>query len=223
LQFGPNALPLGLIRVAGERRQKNTIELPLVGRHQAQNAAVAVAALEALSGSGIPHSLVERGLARVEWPGRLEVVHEAPLVLMDGAHNAHAAEALAQALAELCPGRRIHLLLGMSSDKSVEEVAQAVGALAVGATCTRSHHPRALDPAELARRVSPFWPAVHAMSDPADAYTYLLNVVSPEDVIVVTGSLFLVGELRAALRQSHISRRQAAAASPHGEGDLACR
>ena len=61
---------------------------------------------------------------------------------------------------------------------------------------------------ELARRLAPFCPDVHVLSDPADAYTYLLNAVSSEDVIVVTGSLFLVGELRAALRQSHVRPRR---------------
>jgi dihydrofolate synthase/folylpolyglutamate synthase len=199
------------VTVTGLRGIYEALELPLVGRHQAFNATLAVGALEALSGTGVPHSLVERGLARVEWPGRIEVVSDAPLVLMDGAHNPHAAAALREALLELCQGRRIHLLVGMSSDKSPEGLGGLLGDLSVSTTCTRSRHPRALDPVELARRLSPFCPDTHVMSDPADAYTYLLNAVSPQDVIVVTGSLFLVGELRAALRQSHVRPRRALA------------
>ena len=196
--------------LTGLRGIYESLELPLVGRHQALNAALAAGAVEALSGAGIPYGLVERGLARVEWPGRLEVVSDEPLVLLDGAHNAQAVAALRETLLELCAGRRIHLLVGMSSDKSPEQFGELLGGLSVSATCTRSRHPRAFDPVELARRLAPFCPDVHVMSDPADAYTYLLNAVSGSDALVVTGSLFLVGELRRALRQAHVRPRKSA-------------
>ncbi len=200
------------VSLTGQRGIYESLEIPLLGRHQAMNAALAVGALEALSTAGIPHSLVERGLARVVWPGRLEPVHEAPVVLMDGAHNPHAAAALAATLTELFPERRIHLLIGVSSDKAVEGIGQALAGLAVSATCTKSRHPRALDPVALAKRLAPYCADVHVMSDAADAYTYLLNAVLPEDVIVVTGSLFLVGDLRAALRSPNVGVRRPAAA-----------
>lgn len=193
------------VMVTGARGIYESLDIPLLGRHQAQNAAVAVAACEALSPTGVPHALVERGLANVEWPGRLEVVHDAPLVLMDGAHNAHAAGALADALEELCADRRIYFLVGVSSDKAVEGFGERLGQMAVGVTCTQSRHPRALNPTMLAKRLLPMCRDVHVMSDAADAYTYLLNAVSPQDVVVVTGSLFLVGELRAALRKAHVA------------------
>lgn len=190
------------VTVTGVRGLYESLTIPLVGRHQAQNAALAIGALEALSPTGIPHTVVERGLAHVAWPGRAEVVQEQPLVLMDGAHNAHAAAALRETLVELLDGRRIHLLIGMSVDKSVESVGEILGTLAISATCTRSRHPRAMDPTLLAKRLAAFCPDVHVMSDAADAYTYLLNAVAASDAIVVTGSLYLVGELRAALRRA---------------------
>ena len=196
------------ISVTGLRWLYESLTLPVLGRHQAQNAALAIAALEALSTSGVPRSMVERGLARVEWPGRLEVVSEAPLVLMDGGHNAHAVGALWQTLEELCAGRRVHLLIGLSSDKSVEAIGQRLVGLPVSATCTMSRHPRAMDPMTLAGRLAPYCTDVHVMADPIDAYTYLVNAVSPQEVIVVTGSFFLVGELRSALRQSHLRARR---------------
>ena len=191
------------ITVTGLRGLYESLQIPLIGRHQAQNAVLAIGALEALSPTGIPHSVVERGLAQVVWPGRLEVVHEEPLVVMDGAHNPQAAAALRAALMELSGSRRIHLLVGMSNDKSVEGLGEMVGTLALSATCTKSRHPRALDPTALAKRLSVFCPDVHVMSDAADAYTYLLNAVAPTDAIVVTGSLYLVGQLRAALRNAN--------------------
>ncbi|MBI4342710.1 MAG: bifunctional folylpolyglutamate synthase/dihydrofolate synthase [Candidatus Omnitrophica bacterium] len=198
------------VSITGFRGIYPSLRIPLIGRHQAQNAAIAVGALELLADTGIPHRLVERGLARVDWPGRIEVVSEAPRIIMDGAHNPHAAAALFETLAEFCQGRAVHLLIGMSSDKSAESLGRLLGGLCVSATCTQSRHSRALDPVELARRLTPFCPDVHVMSDPVDAYTYLLNAVSPDDVIVVTGSLFLVGELRAALRQAHVRSRRPA-------------
>jgi dihydrofolate synthase/folylpolyglutamate synthase len=126
---------------------------------------------------------------------------------MDGAHNPHAAMTLRETLEELCQGRRIHLLIGMSSDKSADAVGEILGGLAVSATCTKSRHPRAMDPTKLAKTLMPYCQDVHVMSDPIDAYTYLLNAIAPTDILVVTGSLFLVGELRAALRQSHVRSR----------------
>ena len=194
--------------LAGLRGIYESVAIPLLGRHQAQNAVLAVSALEALSDTGVPHSIVEQGLARVEWPGRMEVVHEAPLVILDGAHNAHAAEALAATLGELLPNYRIHLLVGMSSDKSPEAVGESVGRLAASVTCTKSRHPRAMEPDELARRLAPFCADIHVTMDAADAYTYLLNTVPPDEAVVVTGSLFLVGQLRGALRQSHVRPRR---------------
>jgi dihydrofolate synthase/folylpolyglutamate synthase len=201
------------VTVTGLRGLYESLKIPLLGRHQAQNAALAIGALEALSPMGIPHSIVERGLAQVEWPGRLEVVHEEPLVVMDGAHNPQAAAALRETLMELSGSRRIHLLIGMSSDKSVEGIGETVGRLAISATCTKSRHPRAMDPTALAKRLSVFCPDVHVMSDAADAYTYLLNAVSPSDAIVVTGSLYVVGELRTALRHANGRMGRAVAAA----------
>jgi dihydrofolate synthase/folylpolyglutamate synthase len=197
------------VSITGLRGRYESLRIPLIGRHQAQNAVLAVGALEALSTTGVPRAFVEQGLPRVEWPGRFEIVSDAPVVVMDGAHNPHAAEALRDTLLELWPGRAIHLLIGMSSDKPVEEVGRLIGSLAVSATCTRSRHPRALEPTELARRLAPWCPDVRVMADPIDAYTYLINAVPKEDVVVVTGSLFLVGELRAAIRRSHVRPRRA--------------
>ncbi len=188
-----------------------SLEIPLLGRHQADNAVLAIGALEALSATGVPASIVERGLSNVEWPGRLEVVHERPLVILDGAHNPQAAQALADTLEELYPGRPVHLLVGMSSDKSVEGVGEKLGRISVGATCTKSRHPRALNPTVLATHLGPYCPDVHVMSDAVDAYTYLLNAVAPEEILVVTGSLFLVGELRTALRHAHVRPKRAQA------------
>lgn len=196
--------------VTGLRGIYEGLSLPLLGRHQAQNAAVAIGALESLSRQGIPHTMVQEGLKRVVCPGRFELIQKSPFVILDGGHNPQAAGALRQTLEELFAGRHVHLLIGMSSDKSVEGVVERLAGLPLSATCTMSRHPRALDPVALAKRLEPYCADVHVMSDPADAYTYLVNAAAPSDVVVVAGSFFLVGELRLALRRSHIAVRRKA-------------
>ena len=196
------------ISLGGLRGRYDAVHVPLLGRHQAQHAAVAVAAMEVLSSTGIPHSMVERGFSKLEWPGRLEIVHESPTILMDGAHNPHAARALAETLQELWGDRRMHFLVGMSADKPVEAIGEILGRMSISITCTQSRHPRALDPNILAKRLSAYGPVGHVFNDAADAYTYLLNTTAPSDMIVVTGSLFFVGELRWALRRAHVRTRR---------------
>lgn len=192
-----------VVSITALRGVYESLRVPLLGRHQAQNAACAVSALEALATGGVPRAFVERGLAGVAWPGRLERLHQEPLVLLDGAHNPAAVRALVESLEELCPGRPIHVLLGMSNDKSVEMVGEHLGRRAASITCTRSRHPRATDPARLAERLAPYCRERHVIADPVDAYTYVFNTAAPSDVIVVAGSLFLVGELRPAIRRCH--------------------
>ncbi len=203
------------VTVAAPRGLYEDLEVPLLGRHQAVNAAAAVTALEALSTAGSLADVVRRGLGGCEWPGRLEIVQEDPLVILDGAHNPQALEALGLTLAELWPAKRFHVILGLSADKWQEAVGQMVGRLGASVTCTRSRSPRAMDPAQLAVALRPFTRDVHVMADAADAYTYLLNGVPPTDGIIVTGSMYLVGELRAALRKAgvHKPRREPAPAA----------
>ena len=195
------------LSVRTPRGRYDDLQLPLLGRHQADNAAVAVAAVEALSETGVPHRAVRSGLAKVSWPGRCEVVQEAPVVLLDGAHNPQAATTLRATIEELWPEREIHLLVGMSADKPVRPVGECLGPMATSVTCTRSHHPRACPAQQLADQWRPFNRRLHVIDDPIDAYTYLLNRCAPEAVIVITGSLFLVGELRTALWKAHIRTR----------------
>ncbi len=184
----------------GTRGAYRELWLPLIGGHQADNAAVAVAAVEALSEAGVPHAAIQAGLASVSWPGRLEVVQRRPVVVLDGAHNVPAAQALRAALAAWWPERPLHVLMGLSADKAVADVAAVLAAGAASVVCTKSRHPRACDPQRLADACAPHGPAPTVIPEAADALTYALNAAGSDGVIVVTGSLFLVGELRPAIR-----------------------
>lgn len=173
---------------------------PLVGRHQADN--VALAAVAALC-CGVSDAQVRAAVAATAWPGRLESLeYRGRRFVLDGAHNPQAAAALASSLNSLTPAPRV-VILGLSADKDVAGICAAVAPLAPHLLVTRAvNSPRALDPHDLLTAASAAAPAavVTALDDPAAALAESLELSSPGDVLVVAGSLFLVGEFRSLLR-----------------------
>lgn len=165
------------------------------GHHQADNAAIAVAATEAFFGRPATPDLVTGVLAEVSLPGRLEVLGHQPLVVLDGAHNPPAAEALADALGTAfhTTGRRI-LVLGMLADRDAAAFLDALEPARLDAvvTCTVPS-PRAAPAAELAEVVRRRGLAVEVVEDPLVAVRRAVEVAGDDDLVVVTGSLYLVG------------------------------
>jgi dihydrofolate synthase/folylpolyglutamate synthase len=184
------------LAVQGVRGEYGGIRLPLLGRHQAENAAIAVSAVEALTDRGAPRTAVRKGLAKVRWPGRLEIVARDPLVMLDGGHNPQAARALRATVEELWPDQPRHLVIGMSSDKPLAAVAEILGPMAATVTCASSGHPRACPAEALAERFRQVGSAAHVIEDPLDACTCAMNAAGPGDVVIVAGSLFLVAKVR---------------------------
>lgn len=169
------------------------IECPLPGEHQIGNALTAIAALEEL---GAPEEAISAGIRRVRWPGRLERVRTRPEIYLDGAHNPAGARALAAYIERFYSGRRVWLIYGAMRDKAVAEMAGILFPLAGEVIATAPAQPRAVRP-ELIGEL-----ADHPRLRTADtlvAALELLREATPEDVVFVTGSLFLVGEARALL------------------------
>ncbi len=165
---------------------------PLLGRHQVVNCATAVTALKA---TGLPISEVamREGLARTHWPGRFQVVAGQPPVVLDGAHNADAAAHLTVTLREHFPGKRVHLILGVLRDKNYDQMCGILAPLATGIFCVPVNSERTCDPgllAGLCRVAHPNIPVTVA-HNVTDAYVAASQAA---DVILITGSLFLVGE-----------------------------
>jgi dihydrofolate synthase / folylpolyglutamate synthase len=174
--------------------------LPLHGAHQATNAACAVAAVDALLADqgGLSAEAVRAGLARVRSPGRLEVFprdRAAPVVL-DGAHNPEGARALVDGLDEAFPGRRVVAVIGVLADKDVEGVLRALLERAATAVVTRSPCPRTATPGDLAAVAGRFGREVLLAPDVHGALALADDLAGPDDVLVVTGSLYLVGAAR---------------------------
>lgn len=190
----------GTFRFYGRKKGLCNLALNLRGRYQFANAALALATLEVLQEKGFPvgEGEIRRGLREVDWPGRLELFEGPPRVLLDGAHNPEGAQALRGFLEEMSFGH-LHLLLGIMADKAWREFIKELAPLAETVVGCRPSNPRALTPGEIAREARRYCHRVLAFEDPKEALEHLRDLSSAEDIIVVTGSLFTVAEVREAL------------------------
>ncbi|MGI6097307.1 MAG: bifunctional folylpolyglutamate synthase/dihydrofolate synthase [Dethiobacteria bacterium] len=176
--------------------------IPLLGEHQFANAALAVAVSELLREQGfkIPESSLRTGLKNTRWPGRLEIIKESPLVVIDGAHNIEAIKQLEHSVRNLFSYERLHLVLGILGDKAVEEILSIIVPLADRLIVTAPVNPRAAAPEEVKQLSLPFARgAVIVKQEIADACAYALKTACPADMVLVTGSLYTISEARKAL------------------------
>jgi dihydrofolate synthase / folylpolyglutamate synthase len=167
-----------------------SIRCPLAGEHQVENAVTAAVALTHL---GIPTRAIEDGIARTEWPGRLECVSQDPEIILDGAHNPAGARALAAYIDRFYANRAITLIYGAMRDKAVEEIAGILFPRAVRVIATAPRQPRALAP-EAIREVAGH-PDLQCAPDIESALGRIGS-----GTVFITGSLFLVAEARALIR-----------------------
>jgi dihydrofolate synthase/folylpolyglutamate synthase len=171
------------------------LALPMLGGHQPANALAAVAAARVL---GVDDAAIRTGLARVQWPGRLQVVRRDPWLLLDGAHNPDGARALAASLRALFPGGRVTFVLGVYADKDARGILDALVPLAARFVLTRAATERAADPAALSALVPP---GIERITTGSVAEALTLATAPPlAPIVCVAGSLAVVGE---ALGQLH--------------------
>jgi dihydrofolate synthase/folylpolyglutamate synthase len=192
-------LRLPRVEVVTARRRWPAMEVNLLGEHQGANAAVAVATVEELRARGwtIPDGAVRAGLGEVDWPARLEVVARRPLTVLDCAHNVASAVALVDTLlASFPPGRR-WLVFAASGDKDIPGMFRALAPHFAGAFLTRYTSPRAIAPEQLAASwADAGGTGAQVVPVPAEALRAAQGAAGPEELICVTGSVFLAGELR---------------------------
>ena len=181
------------------------IKIKMEGAFQATNAAVAVAAVSSLHEVTLPYSAILNGLAKASIPGRVEQVQTEPLVLLDGAHNPDKIQAavgiIEMKLAEQQPGQKVYTILGLKAGKAATDILPPVMALSDEMFFTQ-FEPKGLwngVPAEelgqLAAVIAPDMP-VHVVPNALDALQLALGKASKDDVVWITGSLYLVGDLR---------------------------
>ncbi len=187
-----------LFHVTGLNNEYRRLKTHLLGRHQAENACVAVGIIEALKDLGYPvqEKAVSQGIESTIWPGRFEVVLRNPLVILDGAHNPASMKALVRTVEDVLPHKRITVILGVSVDKDLEGIIGALNAIVNKVIVTRANHPRAYRFSR--EQIERFWPRGNCLNSEnvSQALDMAFNSAGDDEVIVVTGSLFVVGEAR---------------------------
>jgi dihydrofolate synthase/folylpolyglutamate synthase len=175
----------------------------LAGRFQLQNALNALACARILQSRNykITDSDIVEGISAARWPGRIERLQKSPDVYLDGAHNPGAARELAKFLEETFQGRKIYLLFGSMRDKAVDEVTGLLFPLAYEVIFTEAKTTRAISAAQLQEIAGHHADRSLVIPDAAEALEAALAKAEPEDAIFITGSLYLVGQIRQAWKE----------------------
>lgn len=197
-----DASPAGTrMRFRGFGIEIDDITVSLAGRHQAANAAVAVAVCTQLRQQGwtLSDGHIRHGLASVQWEGRAEIIGREPWVVLDAAHTVESARCLADTLNELFEADRLFLVFGMATDKKVEDFVATLAPLAHEVIVTEFRSPRACKPQRLADEVRRHGVAVRLAETPEQALALARAEARPADAVCVTGSVLLVGEIKAHL------------------------
>lgn len=189
------------IRVKTER-QMYELDLSLLGKHQIMNCAVAVNAAEKLQDLGlcISRDNIISALGKVKWIGRLEVLRENPLVVIDGAHNIEGITLLSESLKTYFRYEKLILIIGILRDKQVEEMIGIIAPQACRVIAVTPNSGRAESAAELNEVIVKFNRNSEACDDYSEAYEKALGYAGGDDLVLVCGSLYMIGDMRKVIR-----------------------
>ena len=170
----------------------------MLGRHQADNAALAIRTCQLLGRSEprLTTEVIRAGLAKAKWPGRFEVFPGSPLLVLDGAHNPAGIRTLRQTLDEVFPGRAVVFLFGVLSDKDHAEMARILFRKTDRAVVVRPNSGRAAAVEDIAREISAFVSEVETAGSIAEGLTRAKNWAGPGEIVCAAGSLYMIGEVR---------------------------
>lgn len=184
-------------------KQKYNIELSLLGKHQLLNCAVVAFAAEELINQGINISgnNILTALRKVKWPGRLEVMKKEPLVVIDGAHNIDGIKKLAESVDMYFSYNKLILILGILADKQVKEMIDTIVPKASRVIAVTPHSDRAELAVELAEEIRKINPNVEVIEDYEKAYCTALSYCDERDMLLVSGSLYMIGDMRRLIKK----------------------
>ena len=184
-------------RVWHHGAERLTLRTRLLGRHQIENAATAYAALTVVGKAGIavPDEAIQKGFAQVRWPGRFEVYPGEPVLVFDGAHNRYSAKMLAETVEEVFPGKPVCLVFGASEDKDIAGMFAELLPKADHLLLVKADHPRAATLERLVELASAYDCPYSTYGQPADFYHEASRIIGRQGVVLVTGSLYVVGQL----------------------------
>ena len=181
---------------------KYELDIPLAGDFQLENAATAVAAIEAIcrvQGFLISPEQISEGFRKVSWPCRMELLGREPLVVADGAHNDYSVDRLLESLPRYFDFDKLVVIAGFSRDKNLEAMVDSLAPAVDIAIATQSRHPRALESAELAGMLTKRGAATIVALTPREALEQAKKAAGKKGLVLATGSLFLAAEVREAV------------------------
>ncbi|MFA5400226.1 MAG: folylpolyglutamate synthase/dihydrofolate synthase family protein [Dehalococcoidia bacterium] len=187
------------------RNGSYALRIPLLGDYQMENASLAVAAVEALRKLGVIITLdhIASGLKNVKWPARLQILKRAPLLVIDGAHNAYSMKALLESVSRYLPYKKLIVIFGSSGDKDIEGMAKALAGPASKVIITSSGHPRAADASQLAGIFRRQGVTADIGRNAKEALSAALSASADDDLILATGSLFLAADIARAFKDGN--------------------
>ncbi len=175
------------------------VELPLIGCYQAENAATAIHTIEVLNKHwdyNISISRFIKGLKKVNWPGRFQIIRKNPYIILDGAHNVDGVKRLVENIKILFPERKLTLLIGVLRDKEYDKIVEIFSPIAKKVITTTPKSDRALSPYALKEIFEKYGIAdVIVIPPPLDAISYALEHLRETDILLVAGSLYLIGQI----------------------------
>jgi dihydrofolate synthase/folylpolyglutamate synthase len=179
------------------RQDEYDIWIPLLGAHQMENAANAVAAVEILreNGANISRDAVIQGLAKVNWPGRLQILGKEPWVIVDGAHNAYSIQKLGEALKDYFTYDKATLILGFGNDKDVAGMVREAAKITNSIILVASKHPKAVKGEVLAAEFTQYGVTARTAATVKEAVEMASDDASPNDLIAAAGSIFVEAEV----------------------------
>jgi len=185
----------------GMGRIERDLDLGLLGKHQLRNAALALAVVELIERRGFTVSSedIREGLNKPRWPGRMQVVSTKPLIILDGAHNPDAMRNLVDSMRDAFQWKRLILVLGVMGDKDIPRIIKRIVPIADYVIYTRPEYSRAAEPQVLMKEAAPLGKEGEIIPTLPEALRKAKGRSKPGDVILVTGSLFTVGEAMACL------------------------
>jgi dihydrofolate synthase/folylpolyglutamate synthase len=174
------------------------LTIPLLGTHQATNAATAYAALQIFDKYGlrVDEGAIKLGFTKAFWPGRFEIIQHSPPVILDCAHNRDSAEKLHLTIDEYYPGRQVILVFGASEDKDIQGMFAELLPSVKEMIAVKSYHPRAIEPDKLVGLAEPYGKPVICIEDVPGAVEKALELADDNTLVLVTGSIFVVSEAR---------------------------
>jgi dihydrofolate synthase/folylpolyglutamate synthase len=180
----------------------NGLKIKLLGEHQVMNAATAVTAIEALKDEGfiVDRDSVYNGLKNTKWPGRFEIIHDSPYIVLDGGHNIQGIEALAKAVKKYFDKYKINIVCGMLQDKEYNkmiDILQVVGDKFITVT---PDNPRALKSSELALILQKRGKNAVSAESIEQAVKMGLEITKQDEVLIFCGSLYMIGHARSVLK-----------------------